>query len=144
MVVQENLEEDGFFNALFDKLTFNSSEHTLTTDTVGKDSLTISLDSWTAKYGVAFEFLVCLHLGTMSPEFVLDLCENEESRTKVIIGLRDVNIKAKFNWLDNSGDPVIEDLYSEFKDKDYENGLHIIGSDGVEYSFTKEFIKKNY
>ena len=142
MVVQENLEEDGFFNALFDKLTFNSSEHTLTTDTVGKDSLTISLDSWTAKYGVAFEFLVCLHLGTMSPEFVLDLCENEESRTKVIIGLRDVNIKAKFNWLDNSGDPVIEDLYSEFKDKDYENGLHIIGSDGVEYSFTKEFIKK--
>ena len=142
MVVQENLEEDGFFNALFDKLTFNSSEHTLTTDTVGKDSLTISLDSWTAKYGVAFEFLVCLHLGTMSPEFVLDLCENKESRTKVIIGLRDVNIKAKFNWLDNSGEPVIEDLYSEFKDKDYENGLHIIGSDGVEYSFTKEFIKK--
>ena len=84
MVVQEGHEADGLWNTVFDKIAFNSKEHTLT---VTKDDthVKVNLESWTAKYGMSFEFLVCLHLGTLAPEFVMDLAGEADNRVKVVV-----------------------------------------------------------
>lgn len=83
-VVQKGHEEDGIWNTIFDEITFNSKEHTLTV-TKGNTHVKVNLESWTAKYGMAFEFLICLHLGTLSPEFVMDLAGDKEDRIKVVV-----------------------------------------------------------
>ena len=84
MVVQEGHEADGLWNTVFDKIAFNSKEHTLTV-TKGDTHVKVNLESWTAKYGMSFEFLVCLHLGTLAPEFVMDLAGEADNRVKVVV-----------------------------------------------------------
>lgn len=84
MVVQEGHEADGLWNTVFDKIAFNSKEHTLTV-TKGDIHVKVNLESWTAKYGMSFEFLVCLHLGTLAPEFVMDLAGEADNRVKVVV-----------------------------------------------------------
>ncbi|MDO4382561.1 MAG: hypothetical protein Q4C39_05865 [Clostridia bacterium] len=84
MVVQEGHEADGLWNTVFDKIAFNSKEHTLTV-TKGDTHVKVNLESWTAKYGMSFEFLVCLHLGTLAPEFVMDLAGDADNRVKVVV-----------------------------------------------------------
>ena len=84
MVVQEGHEADGLWNTVFDKIAFNSKEHTLTL-TKGDTHVKVNLESWTAKYGMSFEFLVCLHLGTLAPEFVMDLAGDADNRVKVVV-----------------------------------------------------------
>lgn len=84
MVVQEGHEADGLWNTVFDKIAFNSKEHTLTV-TEGDTHVKVNLESWTAKYGMSFEFLVCLHLGTLAPEFVMDLAGDADNRVKVVV-----------------------------------------------------------
>ena len=84
MVVQEGHEADGLWNTVFDKIAFNSKEHTLTV-TKGDTHIKVNLESWTAKYGMSFEFLVCLHLGTLAPEFVMDLAGDADNRVKVVV-----------------------------------------------------------
>ena len=84
MVVQEGHEADGLWNTVFDKIAFNSKEHTLTV-TKGDTYVKVNLESWTAKYGMSFEFLVCLHLGTLAPEFVMDLAGEADNRVKVVV-----------------------------------------------------------
>lgn len=84
MVVQEGHEADGLWNTVFDKIAFNSKEHTLTV-TKGDTHVKVDLESWTAKYGMSFEFLVCLHLGTLAPEFVMDLAGEADNRVKVVV-----------------------------------------------------------
>lgn len=84
MVVQEGHEADGLWNTVFDKIAFNSKEHTLTV-TIGDTHVKVNLESWTAKYGMSFEFLVCLHLGTLAPEFVMDLAGEADNRVKVVV-----------------------------------------------------------
>lgn len=84
MVVQEGYEADGLWNTVFDKIAFNSKEHTLTV-TKGDTHVKVNLESWTAKYGMSFEFLVCLHLGTLAPEFVMDLAGDADNRVKVVV-----------------------------------------------------------
>ena len=137
MVNQEGYG-NGAFAAIFDNLTFNSTEHTITTVKNPFRTLTVSLESWTSKYGVSFEFLVCLHLGTLSPEFVLDLCGSKDDRTKVIIGIKNVATTYKFSWQDD-GEVVIPDLYTAFEENESdENGSITIEG----YTFTKEFIDR--
>ena len=84
MVVQEGHEADGLWNTVFDKIAFNSKEHTLTV-TKGDTHVKVNLESWTVKYGMSFEFLVCLHLGTLAPEFVMDLAGEADNRVKVVV-----------------------------------------------------------
>lgn len=84
MVVQEGHEADELWNTVFDKIAFNSKEHTLTV-TKGDTHVKVNLESWTAKYGMSFEFLVCLHLGTLAPEFVMDLAGDADNRVKVVV-----------------------------------------------------------
>lgn len=84
MVVQEGHEADGLWNTVFDKIAFNPKEHTLTV-TKGDTHVKVNLESWTAKYGMSFEFLVCLHLGTLAPEFVMDLAGDADNRVKVVV-----------------------------------------------------------
>lgn len=84
MVVKEGHEADGLWNTVFDKIAFNSKEHTLTV-TKGDTHVKVNLESWTAKYGMSFEFLVCLHLGTLAPEFVMDLAGDADNRVKVVV-----------------------------------------------------------
>lgn len=84
MVVQEGHEADGLWNTVFDKIAFNSKEHTLTV-TKGDTHVKVNLESWTAKYGMSFEFLVCLHFGTLAPEFVMDLAGDADNRVKVVV-----------------------------------------------------------
>ena len=84
MVVQEGHEAYGLWNTVFDKIAFNSKEHTLTV-TKGDTHVKVNLESWTAKYGMSFEFLVCLHLGTLAPEFVMDLAGEADNRVKVVV-----------------------------------------------------------
>ena len=84
MVVQEGHEADDLWNTVFDKIAFNSKEHTLTV-TKGDTHVKVNLESWTAKYGMSFEFLVCLHLGTLAPEFVMDLAGEADNRVKVVV-----------------------------------------------------------
>ena len=84
MVVKEGHEADGLWNTVFDKIAFNSKEHTLTV-TKGDTHVKVNLESWTAKYGMSFEFLVCLHLGTLAPEFVMDLAGEADNRVKVVV-----------------------------------------------------------
>ena len=84
MVVQEGHEADVLWNTVFDKIAFNSKEHTLTV-TKGDTHVKVNLESWTAKYGMSFEFLVCLHLGTLAPEFVMDLAGEADNRVKVVV-----------------------------------------------------------
>lgn len=84
MVVQEGHEADGLWNTVFDKIAFNSKEHTLTV-TKGDTHVKVNLESWTAKYGMSFEFLVCLHLETLAPEFVMDLAGEADNRVKVVV-----------------------------------------------------------
>ena len=84
MVVQEGHEADGLWNTVLDKIAFNSKEHTLTV-TKGDTHVKVNLESWTAKYGMSFEFLVCLHLGTLAPEFVMDLAGEADNRVKVVV-----------------------------------------------------------
>lgn len=84
MVVQEGHEADGLWNTVFDNIAFNSKEHTLTV-TKGDTHVKVNLESWTAKYGMSFEFLVCLHLGTLAPEFVMDLAGDADNRVKVVV-----------------------------------------------------------
>ena len=84
MVVQEGHEADGLWNTVFDKIAFNSKEHTLTV-TKGDTHVKVNFESWTAKYGMSFEFLVCLHLGTLAPEFVMDLAGEADNRVKVVV-----------------------------------------------------------
>ena len=84
MVVQEGHEADSLWNTVFDKIAFNSKEHTLTV-TKGDTHVKVNLESWTAKYGMSFEFLVCLHLGTLAPEFVMDLAGEADNRVKVVV-----------------------------------------------------------
>ena len=84
MVVQEGHENDGLWDTIFDNIAFNSKEHTLTV-TKGDTHVKVNLESWTAKYGMSFEFLVCLHLGTLAPEFVMDLAGEADNRVKVVV-----------------------------------------------------------
>lgn len=84
MVVQEGHENDGLWDTIFDNIAFNSKEHTLTV-TKGDTHVKVNLESWTAKYGMAYEFLVCLHIGTLAPEFVMDLAGDADNRVKVVV-----------------------------------------------------------
>lgn len=84
MVVQEGHEEDGLWNAIVDNLAFNSKNHTLTV-TIGDTHVKVNLESWTAKYGMSYEFLVCLHIGTLAPEFVMELAGDADDRVKVVV-----------------------------------------------------------
>ena len=83
MVVQEGHENDGLWDTIFDNIAFNSKEHTLTV-TKGDTHVKVNLESWTAKYGMAYEFLVCLHIGTLAPEFVMELAGDANDRVKVV------------------------------------------------------------
>jgi len=98
MVVQEGHEADGLWNTVFDKIAFNSKEHTLTV-TKGDTHVKVNLESWTAKYGMSFEFLVCLHLGTLAPEFVMDLAGEADNRVKVVVNFFKQERNKKI-WLD--------------------------------------------
>jgi len=98
MVVQEGHEADGLWNTVFDKIAFNSKEHTLTV-TKGDTHVKVNLESWTAKYGMSFEFLVCLHLGTLAPEFVMDLAGDADNRVKVVVNFFKQERNKKI-WLD--------------------------------------------
>lgn len=84
MVVQEGHEADGLWDTIFDNIAFNSKEHTLTV-TKGDTHVKVNLESWTAKYGMAYEFLVCLHIGTLAPEFVMELAGDANDRVKVVV-----------------------------------------------------------
>ena len=84
MVVQEGHEEDGLWNAIVDNLAFNSKNHTLTV-TIGDTHVKVNLESWTEKYGMSYEFLVCLHIGTLAPEFVMELAGDADDRVKVVV-----------------------------------------------------------
>ena len=84
MVVQEGHENDGLWDTIFDNIAFNSKEHTLTV-TKGDTHVKVNLESWTAKYGMAYEFLVCLHIGTLAPEFVMELAGDANDRVKVVV-----------------------------------------------------------
>lgn len=84
MVVQEGHENDGLWDTRFDNIAFNSKEHTLTV-TKGDTHVKVNLESWTAKYGMAYEFLVCLHIGTLAPEFVMELAGDANDRVKVVV-----------------------------------------------------------
>lgn len=94
MVVQEGHEEDGLWNTIFDKITFNSGEHTLTV-TKGDTHVKVNLESWTAKYGMSYEFLVCLHIGTLAPEFVMELAGDADDRAKVVVNFFEQKRKKK-------------------------------------------------
>ena len=84
MVVQEGHGNDGLWDTIFDNIAFNSKEHTLTV-TKGDTHVKVNLESWTAKYGMAYEFLVCLHIGTLAPEFVMELAGDANDRVKVVV-----------------------------------------------------------
>ena len=84
MVVQEGHENDGLWDTIFDNIAFNSKEHTLTV-TKGDTHVKVNLESWTVKYGMAYEFLVCLHIGTLAPEFVMELAGDANDRVKVVV-----------------------------------------------------------
>lgn len=84
MVVQEGHENDGLWDTIFDNIAFNSKEHTLTV-TKGDTHVKVNLESWNAKYGMAYEFLVCLHIGTLAPEFVMELAGDANDRVKVVV-----------------------------------------------------------
>lgn len=84
MVVQEGHENDGLWDTIFDNIAFNSKEHTLTV-TKGDTHVKVNLESLTAKYGMAYEFLVCLHIGTLAPEFVMELAGDANDRVKVVV-----------------------------------------------------------
>ena len=84
MVVQEGHENDGLWDTIFDNIAFNSKEHTLTV-TKGDTHVKVNLESWTAKYGMVYEFLVCLHIGTLAPEFVMELAGDANDRVKVVV-----------------------------------------------------------
>ena len=84
MVVQEGHENDGLWDTIFDNIAFNSKEHTLTV-TKGDTHVKVNLETWTAKYGMAYEFLVCLHIGTLAPEFVMELAGDANDRVKVVV-----------------------------------------------------------
>ena len=84
MVVQEGHENDGLWDTIFENIAFNSKEHTLTV-TKGDTHVKVNLESWTAKYGMAYEFLVCLHIGTLAPEFVMELAGDANDRVKVVV-----------------------------------------------------------
>ena len=58
--------------------------HSLTV-TKGDTHVKVNLESWTAKYGMAYEFLVCLHIGTLAPEFVMELAGDANDRVKVVV-----------------------------------------------------------
>ncbi len=131
----------GILAAMTDNLTFQPSDHTIKTVGLFKDVLTVDVDSWTAKYGVSFEFLVCLHLGTLSPEFVLDLCGNRDNRQKIMINVKSIEGNVRFSWLNNSGEVVIEDLKAAFDAGKIEDGkITIMGTDGNQYTFTETFV----
>lgn len=147
MVVQDGKKENNLWNCLTENLTFQPESHTLKTVGLWKDVCIVNLEAWTAKYGVAYELLVCLHLGTLSPEFVLDLCGSEEERTKVIIAMYDQKGDRKFAWKDDAGNIVIEDLGTTIRTilqnnegKYDEYGNLIITAKGNEYKFSPEFV----
>ena len=64
-----------FFEELWaaatDCIAYDTANHSITV--TGPTNIKCSLEDWTDKYGMSFEFMVCMHLGTLSPEFVLDL-----------------------------------------------------------------------
>jgi len=98
MVVQEGHENDGLWDTIFDNIAFNSKEHTLTV-TKGDTHVKVNLESWTAKYGMAYEFLVCLHIGTLAPEFVMELAGDANDRVKVVVNFYEQERNKKI-WLD--------------------------------------------
>lgn len=137
MVVQDGYEGNYIWNCVLDNLAFDSGKHSVkVTASLGqkwKDfwhrdidavSLNVSLEDWTDKYGTSYEFLVCLHLGTLSPEFVLDLCGqggtesaqvNYNNRTQVIISARHQGGELNVEYTDPSTGEVIDDLRGKFQ-----------------------------
>ncbi len=76
-----------------------------------KDKYAYSLDGWTGKYGKSLEFLLTLHLATMSPEFAKEVATNSEFDAVVKIRLKEVY--AAIRLMTEDGIEITEDNYEE-------------------------------
>ena len=70
-----------------------------------------SLDGWTGKYGKSLEFLLTLHLATMSPEFAKEVALDSDFDAKVGVALEDITATVKL--LTQNGEEITEDNYEE-------------------------------
>lgn len=70
-----------------------------------------SLDGWTGKFGKSLEFLLTLHLATMSPDFTKEVALAEEFDAKVGIALEEID--ANITLLTQDGTEITKDNYAE-------------------------------
>lgn len=70
-----------------------------------------SLDGWTGKFGKSLEFLLTLHLATMSPDFTKEVALAEKFDAKVGIALEEIN--ANITLLTQDGTEITKDNYAE-------------------------------
>lgn len=86
----------------------------------GYDKYAYSLDGWTGKYGKPLEFLLTLHLATMSPDFAEEVAKNKEFDALVQIKFRE--LYASIRLLNKDGIEITESNYGElgFTKKEWE------------------------
>ena len=68
-----------------------------------------SLDGWAGKYGKSLEFLLTLHLATMSPDFAKEVASNENFNAQVWIGLEEV--EGTVTIINEYGEEITESNY---------------------------------
>ena len=83
-------------------------------------TFTYSLDGWTARYGIPLEFLLAVHLTSMSPDLALDLATSFDTEVVVLLHKVEYSIKGGFlkaeNSLTSSGDRVTYDKLKQYKE----------------------------
>lgn len=120
--------------------------------TTAEQKVRYDLDSYTSRYGMPLEFLLALHLGTMSPELTSEIVKNENLQTVVrLIALKDEYV-ADYDITYTTDDGVKEELPIPYGTK-YDDELKdiMITGDKVKYDaknnefvfdFSDEDIKK--
>lgn len=82
------------------------------------------LDGWTGKYGKSLEFLLTLHLATMSPDFAKEVALESDFNTIVTIGLEKVSATIQLMVENENGNYniITESNYSDlgFSDEEWE------------------------
>lgn len=85
----------------------------------GKDKYAYSLDGWTGKYGKSLEFLLTLHLATMSPEFATEVAKNSEFDALVRIKFEKVYAVIRLMTKDKTTGELIEITKDNYKELGY-------------------------
>ncbi len=78
-----------------------------------------NLESWVGRYGMPIEFLLALHIGTMSADIADELISNENLQTKVRIAFDGAEYEAnyKIKLADDDGNEVPIELKSDKDDE---------------------------